>query len=484
MPLLRFLALFCLLPVAAPAFPAQPMDRVMAAAEPDGTAPPATVPTAPATVPTPPTAVPTAPATPPDRSAEPAAELPATAEPKRDQPIDIRDDLTRLPTIDLTTPPDDLWQRIRNGFAMPDLDSPLVSDRQAWYLNHADMLARILERSRRYLYYIVGELERRGMPTELALLPIVESAYNPMALSPARAMGMWQFIPSTGKNYRLQQNWWLDERRDIVASTNAALDYLQDIYEMNGDWQLALASYNWGEHAVARAVARNKAKGLRTDYAHLSMPGETRYYVPKLQALKNIVAHPEIFHIRLDPLPNRPYFSVVDQPATMDVSLAAKLAEIPVEEFIALNPAYHRPVMPAGKGSGLVLPADKVDTFTSNLERHTGEDRPLSTWQTYTLKHGEKIDSVAARYGISGARLRQINGITRRTHVGPGFALLVPGRESQAHAGLIAAKLPQVAADPPARGVRHKRHKAGKGSAGHKHAAGGARKKAGKRKQR
>jgi membrane-bound lytic murein transglycosylase D len=405
--------------------------------------------------------------------------LPANDTLQADIPIQLPEDLPPPRTIDLTTPPDDLWQRVRNGFAMPDLASPLVADRQAWYLNRPEMLRQILERSRRYLYHIVAELEKRGMPTELALLPVVESAYNPLAYSSARALGMWQFIPSTGKNYRLQQNWWLDQRRDIVASTSAALDYLQTIYEMNGDWHLALASYNWGEHAVARAVINNRAKGMPTDYLHLKMPGETRYYVPKLQALKNIIAQPELFHIKLDPVPNRPYFGTVARSSNMDVSIAAKLAEIPVDEFIALNPAYNRPVMPAADGSPLVLPADKVDTFVANLERYQGEDKSLSDWQTYTLKKGERIDAVASRFGLSGARLRQINGISSRTRIVPGHALLVPGKGAMESANQVAAKLPPM---PPegrrsgrksskskAHGKRHGAAKSPKKPVGTKH---------------
>ncbi|HEY8856463.1 MAG TPA: transglycosylase SLT domain-containing protein, partial [Rugosibacter sp.] len=220
----------------------------------------------------------------------------------------IHDDSPRIPFIDLTVAPDDLWQRMRNGFTMPDLDNALVADRQAWYLNHPDFLRSVLNRGHRYLYHIVTELEKRGMPTELALLPFVESAYNPQARSSANALGLWQFIPSTGRNYNLKQNALFDERRDIIASTNAALDYLKYIYEMHGDWQLALASYNWGEGAVGRAIVKNLAKGLPGDYAHLSMPNETRYYVPKLQAIKNIVANPELFGFKLDPIPDQPYF--------------------------------------------------------------------------------------------------------------------------------------------------------------------------------
>ncbi|RLJ65354.1 transglycosylase SLT domain-containing protein [Sulfurisoma sediminicola] len=368
----------------------------------------------------------------------------------RDPSQEVKDELPPMPTIDLTTPPDDLWQRVRNGFGMPDLHSPLVAERQAWYLNRPELLKRVFERSRKYLHHIVEETEKRGMPTELALLPIVESSFNPLARSPARALGMWQFIPSTGRSYNLKQNYWMDQRRDIIASTSAALEYLQNIYEMHGDWHLALASYNWGEHAVARAVGKNQAKGLPTDYAHLTMPAETRYYVPKLQAIKNIIAQPELFGFRLDQIPNKPYFGTVDIGNDMDISLAAKLAETPIEEFIALNPAYHRPVVPGDNRSPLVVPADKVDAFRRNLERYEAEDKPLSSWQTYTLKQGERLDSVAARFGLTTARLKQLNGITPRVKVGPGFSLLVPGKGAQAAAEAVAGKLPQAQADAPA----------------------------------
>lgn len=359
---------------------------------------------------------------------------------------EVQDDLPRIPTIDLTTPPDDLWQRTRNGFSMPNLGSPLVVRQQAWYLNRPEFLQRVFSRSRRYLYHIVAELEKRGMPTELALLPVVESSYNPQAYSPARALGMWQFIPSTGKHYNLKQNAWFDERRDIIASTNAALDYLQNIYEMHGDWHLALASYNWGEGAVGRAIARNRAKGLPTDYLHLSMPGETRNYVPKLQAIKNIIADPELFGIKLDPIQNQPYFSLVERNGKMDVALAARLAEIPVDEFIALNPAYSRPVMPDSADSPLLLPADKVGTFRDNLADYTASNKPLSAWNTHTLQRGEKLDSVARRYGLSVARLKQLNGITRRTRVGPGLALLVPGKDAAGYDAIV-ARLPKIPAE-------------------------------------
>ncbi|MBU0753263.1 MAG: transglycosylase SLT domain-containing protein [Gammaproteobacteria bacterium] len=392
----------------------------------------------------------------------PAADISATKLTfTRDPSQEVTDELPPLPTIDLTASPDDLWQRIRNGFGMPDLHSPLVADRQAWYLNRPDLLKRVFDRSRKYIFHIVEELEKRGMPTELALLPIVESSFNPLAHSHARALGMWQFIPSTGKNYNLKQNYWMDQRRDIIASTSAALDYLQNIYEMNGDWHLALASYNWGENAVARAVAKNSARNQPTDYLNLTMPAETRYYVPKLQAIKNIVSQPELFGFRLEAIPNKPYFGTVDINADMDISLAAKLAETPLDEFIALNPAYHRPVVQGDNPSPLVIPVDKVDTFRRNLERYEAEDRPLSSWQTYTLKRGEKLDRVAARFGLTQAKLQQINGITRRVKVGPGFSLLVPGKGALAAADAVAGKLPQAQPDVP----KSTRGKGGKRSA-------------------
>lgn len=381
--------------------------------------------------------------------------VPLLPDPSRE----VQDELPPMPTIDLTTPPDDLWQRMRNGFSMPDLDSPLVADRQAWYLNRPELLQRVFERSRRYLHHIVDELEKRGMPTELALLPIVESSYNPLAYSSARALGMWQFIPATGKTYKLEQNWWLDQRRDIVASTSAALDYLQYIYEMHGDWHLALASYNWGENAVGRAVAKNQAKGLPTDYRSLKMPAETAYYVPKLQAIKNIIAQPHLFGLRLEPIPNRPYFGMVERNGNMDIALAARLAEIPVEEFIALNPAYSRPVMPTAANSPLVLPADKVQTFLDNLQNHEAQDKPLSAWLTHKLKQGEKLDAVAKRHGISTARLKQLNGINARTRIIPGFALLVPGKDAVGYDS-IAARLPQTPASPP-KATKWKKGKSG-----------------------
>lgn len=375
-----------------------------------------------------------------DGAADEAVTVPAA--PQEPVPtIELKDDPPPLATIDLTLPPDDLWDRIRKGFGMPNLDSPLVQQQQAWYLARPDYLRRVVERSRRYMHHIVEELEKRGMPTELALLPVVESAYNPMAYSRAHASGMWQFIPSTGKTYQLDQNWWMDQRRDIIASTSAALDYLQSIYEMHGDWHLALASYNWGENAVARAINKNLAKGLPTDYLSLTMPNETRWYVPKLQALKNIIAQPQLFNISLDPIPNEPYFQTIEVSTHMDVAIAARLAEMTIEEFLALNPAYNRPVIPGKGGTTIVLPTEKTEVFISNLEAH---NKPLTNWQAYTIKKGESLDNVAKKHGLTPARLRQINGIGPRMRIGAGHTLLVPASGAAAADNLLSVNLPIV----------------------------------------
>jgi len=257
----------------------------------------------------------------------------------------------------------------------------------------------------------------------VALLPMIESAYNPEAYSRAHASGMWQFIPSTGRNFGLRQNFWYDGRRDIVAATSAALDYLEKLYGMFGNWELALASYNWGEGAVSRAIARNQARGLPADYESLDMPAETRNYIPKLQAVKNIVADPARFGLQLAAIPNEPYFATVTTRQHIDVKLAAELAEISMEEFRFLNPAHSKPVINANAAETIVLPRTKIETFQTNLERH---DKPLLSWQAYTVKAGEKTHNIAARHGISVAELRQINGISSSAALKPGQALLVP----------------------------------------------------------
>ena len=322
----------------------------------------------------------------------------------------------------------DLWARIRSGFAMRDLNSPLVARHEQWYANRPDYVARMTERARRYLYYITSEVERRGMPSEIALLPMIESAFNPGAYSTARASGIWQFIPSTGKNFGMEQNWWYDGRRDIVSATNGALDYLQKLHNMFGDWELALAAYNWGEGAVQRAQARNRKRGLPVNYTSLKMPKETRSYVPKLLAVKNIVANPASFGLVLQEIPNEPYFVAIATSKHMDVKLAAQLADISMEEFKALNPAHNRPVILQDSSDLILLPTDAVETFSTSLENY---DKPLVSWQAYQPKKGERFDRLASRFGLSVVKLKSVNGLPGYTKVSTGQTLLVPVNEGE-----------------------------------------------------
>ncbi|HEY8706578.1 MAG TPA: transglycosylase SLT domain-containing protein [Burkholderiaceae bacterium] len=317
----------------------------------------------------------------------------------------------------------DLWARVRSGFAIPDLDNALVRSQEQWYASRPDYVQRMTERGGRYLFHIVEELQRRDMPTELALLPFIESAFNPQAMSSASASGMWQFIPSTGKNFALKQNVFRDDRRDVLASTRAALDYLQKLHGMFGDWQLALAAYNWGEGSVQRAIARNQKLGLPTDYSSLKMPAETQNYVPKLQAVKNIIARPADFGLTLPPLQNHPYFLAVPIDRDMDVAVAARLAGMPLAEFQTLNPQMNKPVILAAGTPQVLLPYDNANQFVRELPLHRG---PLASWTAWVAPKTLRPADAAKRVGMSEAQLREINRIPPRMLVKAGSTLLVP----------------------------------------------------------
>lgn len=360
-------------------------------------------------------------------SIEPAAATPAHAsQPPAPVDLHIPAAMTESP---MASPDDsspaqmDVWQRIRNGFAMREMKSPLVTRHQNWYVSRPDYIDRMTERAQRYLYFIIEEVEKRGMPSEIALLPMIESAFNPGAYSGARASGIWQFIPSTGKNFGMQQNWWYDERRDIISATTGALDYLQKLHDEFGDWELALAAYNCGENAVRRAQALNRKRHLPTNYASLKLPRETRNYLPKLHAIKNIVSNPASFNLALQPIPNQPYFAPVVTARHIDVELAAELAEISLEEFTALNPANNRPVILQENADVLLLPVDKVEIFQANLEQY---DEPLVSWKAYQSKKGERLDKVASNFGLSVEQLRSINGLPPHAKLSAGQVLLVP----------------------------------------------------------
>jgi membrane-bound lytic murein transglycosylase D len=303
----------------------------------------------------------------------------------------------------------DLWQRVRRGFVMGELNSPLVQDQELWYANRPDYIKRFVERGSRYLYHIMEEVEKRGMPTEIVLLPIIESAFNPQAYSRANASGMWQFIPSTGKNFGLKQDWMTDNRRDVLLSTNAALDYLSKLYGMFNSWEHAFAAYNCGEGCVGRAIAYNQKRGLPTDFSSLRLPNETKAYVPKLIAVKNIILSPASYGIDLPPVENRPFFSIVPAPEKIDVSLAAKLAEMETESFNQLNPAFSKPVASSGTGFFLV-PVEHADIFKFNLDLYRTLNAPMVSWTTVSAKKGESVDAVARQHGMTAAYMRATNG--------------------------------------------------------------------------
>lgn len=323
-----------------------------------------------------------------------------------------------------------LWERIRRGFAMPDLTGPRVTAATRWYASQGQYLDRMTARASLYLFHIVEEIEKRGMPTELALLPFVESAMQPEAVSHAKAAGLWQFIPSTGKHYALEQNMWKDERRHVVESTRAALDYLQKLHAEFGDWHLALAAYNWGEGSVGRAIARNQAQRKPTDYVNLRMPAETQHYVPKLQAIKNIVRDPKAFGITLPAIRNEPYFVAVSKERDIDVETAARLAEMPLAEFLALNPGFNRPVIVGAAQPTLLLPADRAEVFAGNLAAYVATGQPLASWTTYVLMPNDTLAELARRADISEAKLREANRIPARGRLAPGSVVLIPRDET------------------------------------------------------
>lgn len=330
----------------------------------------------------------------------------------------------------------DLWARIRGGYAIPDVSNSLVGKHTQWYASRPDYLKRTSGRASLYLYHVVQELEQRGMPTELALLPVIESAFNPQALSTANAAGLWQFVPGTGRDYDLKQNMYQDERRGVLASTDAALSYLQRLYTMFGDWHLALAAYNWGEGNVQRAIKKNQAMGKPTDFESLAplMPAETRNYVPKLQAVKNIVANPAQHGVTLPVIDNQPYFTQIDKTSDIDVAIAAQLAEMSVDEFKALNPQFKRPVIVGSEQTKILLPKENAEKFNENLAQWGAA---LSTWTTHKITSArESIASLASKFGTTPDVIRKANNIPARSRLKAGSTILVP--KTSAHRGDIA----------------------------------------------
>jgi len=329
----------------------------------------------------------------------------------------------------------DLWTRVRQGYAIPDLNNALVENQLNWYSARPDYIRRITDRASLYLYHVLEELEKRGMPSELALLPFIESAFNPQAMSTAKASGMWQFMPATGRDFKLKQNMFHDERRGVLDSTDAALTYLEKLYGMFGDWQLALAAYNWGEGSVQRAIKKQEAAGLPVDYDSMSylMPKETQNYVPKLQAVKNIITQPEQFNLTLPEVQNEPYFVAVDRTRDIDVHVAAQLAELTVADFKMLNPQFNRPVIVGDAETKILLPLENLETFQTNLSNWKG---PLSSWTAYTVHKNERVESIAQRVGAPVSVIKEVNQIPANMLVKAGSTLLVPRTAHKEHADI------------------------------------------------
>ncbi len=320
--------------------------------------------------------------------------------------------------------PYDLLTKLRFGFSLDYEDNKRIAAERNWFVRHPDYLARVFTRAQRYLPYIAAEIERRGLPLELALLPIVESAYDPFAYSHGRAAGLWQMIPGTARRFGIKQNWWYDGRRDVVDSTRAALDYLEYLYELNdGDWLNAIASYNSGEGNVLRSVKRNRKAGKPGDFWNLRLPRETEMYVPKLLALVDIVENPEVYNLALPAVLDEPQFVVADIGSQLDLALAAELAGVDVDTVYAYNPGYNRwSTDPAGPHR-LVLPVDTADTFTAALAAVPEDDRVR--WKRHKVKNGEAISQIAQKYNTTVAQIREANNLRGNT-IRAGHYLLIP----------------------------------------------------------
>ena len=350
-----------------------------------------------------------------------SSDTPTKANPKASKAARVN--LQNQSVSKVYAPSDNLWLRIRDGFQMEPMNSPLEIEQVRWLAARPDYVNRSMGRSSRYLFYIVQEVNARNMPTEIALLPFVESAFVTNAKSSAKAVGLWQFMPATGKDFRLTQNVFRDERRDVLQSTDAALDYLQRLYNQFGSWELALAAYNWGAGNISKAQKRNIAAGLPTDYDSLTMPQETRNYVPKLMAYRQIVLDPNAYGIVLPELENHPYFVAVDVGNDIDVALVIKLAEIPTEEFQNLNPSFNKPVILSNANQQILLPFAHAEIFQDNLKNYT---KTLASWTAVKVAKTESLEQAAKTLGVDSGVLRDMNGIPRGMRIKAGSTLIVP----------------------------------------------------------
>jgi membrane-bound lytic murein transglycosylase D len=340
------------------------------------------------------------------------------------------------PVIAISKPriPDDIWDRVRAGYKMDiDMDRPRLSSQLRWFSSHPSYLDRVSKRGERYLYYIVDELEKAGLPTEIALLPIVESGFDPFGYSHGRASGPWQFIPSTGQMYGLDQTWWYDGRRDIIGSTQAAIAYLTRLHKMfDGDWLHALASYNSGEGTVMRAIRKNKKAGKPTDFWSLDLPRETRAYVPKLIALAKIVKNPEKYNYSTYFIPNKPYFDVVNIGGQLDLAQAAEMAGVSIDEVYLLNPGFNQWATSPDGPHRLLMPITKAKQFRTKLAEIPPTERV--TWVRYTVKTGDSLLLVAKQHNTTVGVLQNVNKISSSLiRVGQELMIPVAGNDIESY---------------------------------------------------
>ena len=343
-----------------------------------------------------------------------------------DRAVGLQQEPEWLDDANQTQAPLDIWERMREGFALQDEIgvNPRIENQRLWFVSNPRFLERASQRGSRYIHYVVERLDERNMPMELALLPMIESAYNPYAYSPSHAVGIWQFIPSTGRHFNLRQTNWYDGRRDITASTNAALNYLSRLHDMfNGDWLLALAAYNAGEGTVSRAMERNQKLGLPTDYWNLPLPKETQDYVPKLLALSQIVLAPEAYGVSLNPIANEPYFEQVASKPGLDLARVAALVDMDEEELEILNPAFKKGITMDGP-LHLLVPTDKAELFNASLAMMKPQD--LVSWKEYRVRAGDNLHTIANRHHLTVATLKDINKLTSN-HLRVGQVLSIPG---------------------------------------------------------
>ena len=320
---------------------------------------------------------------------------------------------------------DDLWAELRHDFRLNHYEEdPLVQEQITWFMNHQDFLYRATSRAAPYLYYILQQAHLRHLPAEVVLLPIFESAYNPYAYSPQGASGIWQMMPRTASGYGIKQDWWYDGRRDVIASTKAALNYLSYLKNFfDGNWILAIAAYDSGEGTVQNAVHRNVIGGFSTDFHSLPLPPETRIYVPRLFALASIIANPDRYPVNLPPIRNAPYLAQLDINGQVDLRRAAGLAGLNFKDLIALNPGFNRTSTSPRGAYKLVLPIVNVEQFSENFANLPTLDQ--DTWQRHLVHHGETLLSLAVRYRTTPSILRKMNHMANNT-LRPGKDILVP----------------------------------------------------------